>query len=287
MDLADEFETGSGGFVWSNISANTLFSELRLHVYYAYYMQTDSSWTGTQFVNHYNRIYYVTEGEAVLEFDGFDIVMKPGHLYFIPPYSLKSHACAKHLSFYWVHFHALIDGDLDLFSLFAQPKEIKVDSVDKTLACLTQLTESVDAGEAQVAALLKRNMLLTELLLPFADDIVEQVKQQAMSGYMRFLPVLKYIQAHLSDTLSIKLLAEQMNMSAEHFSRSFKQQINIAPKRYILQKRISLAKQLLLLNNLSISEIADKTGYLDVYHFSKNFKQEVGLSPSKFKSKYK
>lgn len=287
MDLADEFETGSGGFVWSNISANTLFSELRLHVYYAYYMQTDSRWTGTQFVNHYNRIYYVTDGEAVLEFDGFNIVMKPGHLYFIPPYSLKSHSCTEHLSFYWVHFHALIDGDLDLFSLFAQPKEIKVDSVDKTLACLTQLTESVDAGEAQVAGVLKRNMLLTELLLPFTDDIVEQVKQQAISGYMRFLPVLKYIQAHLSDTLSIKLLAEQMNMSAEHFSRSFKQQINISPKRYILQKRISLAKQLLLLNNLSISDVADKTGYLDVYHFSKNFKQEVGLSPSKFKSEYK
>lgn len=287
MDSEDKLETGTSGFVWRNISANNLFAELRLHVYYAYYMQTDNSWSGTQFMNHYNRIYYVEAGEAVLNFDGYDIVMKPGHLYFIPPHTLKSHACEKYLSFYWVHFHALIDGDLDLFSLFAQPKEIEVDSIEKTLSCFKQLTESVEQAQTQASAALQRNMLLTELLLPFTDDIVEQVNQQAVSGYMRFLPVLKYIQAHLADALSINTLAVQMNMSTEHFSRSFKQHINISPKRYILQKRISLAKQLLSLNHLSISEIADKTGYLDVYHFSKNFKQEVGISPSKFKAKYK
>ncbi|WP_111977241.1 helix-turn-helix domain-containing protein [Algibacillus agarilyticus] len=290
MILPEKFETGSGGFVWQNILTDSILSSLRLHVYYAYFMQTNAQWSGSQFVNHYNRLYFVTEGEAVLCFKDHELIMKPGYLYLIPPYSLNSHYCDKKLNFYWIHFHALIEGDLDLFSLFGQPQALKVDDFSLTCDAFDNIVKSANTETSLInspTALLERNMNLTHLLLPFIDKMMSNNQEAQHSGYLRFLPILKYIQNHLHENILIKSLAAELDLSIEHFSRLFKQELNISPKRYILQKRMALAKQLLLLDSIPVSDVAQRTGFADVYHFSKIFKQEVGVAPSYYRNQFK
>ncbi|MER2490727.1 AraC family transcriptional regulator [Catenovulum sediminis] len=287
MIKPEKFETGSGGFVWQNISSDSIFSDLRMHLYYAYYMQTDSSWAGSQFVNHYNRIYYVESGEAELYFNKQSIKMRPGHLYLIPPYTLNSHTCSGKLNFYWAHFHALVSGDLDLFSLFAEPKEIKANDPAAVQSQFDNLVESVARHPDKPSEIFNRNSLLNQLLLPFINDMGERLSQADYVGYTQFLPVLQHIQNNLASSLKVGELAELANMSLEHFSRRFKYEFNISPKRYILQKRMGLAKQLLLLSGLSISQIAISCGFPDVYHFSKTFSHEMGRSPKSYRLNYK
>lgn len=283
----EKYETGSGGFVWKNISPIPWISDLRLHLHYAHFMQTDQSWSGNHFINHYNRIYFVVKGQAELSFNDETLLMEPGYLYLIPPYSLNSHACSGQLEFYWLHFHALVNGDLDLFSIFAQPKKIKVEQPNTVISYFKEIITSVHKESDSATGIIRRNALLSQLMIPFVEQMSKYASGQDPLAYNQLLPILKSIQDKLSEPLKVKDLADQANMTPEHFSRRFKSQFNISPKRYILLKRIDLAKQFLLLSRLSVSQIATKTGFPEVYHFSKVFKQEVGLSPLNYQKHYR
>ncbi|WP_017446942.1 AraC family transcriptional regulator [Gayadomonas joobiniege] len=287
MLYPEKYETGSGGFVWQNIAPIPWISDLRLHIHYAHYMETDQQWSGDQFVNHYNRIYYVTEGRAELVFSQETIIMEPGYLYLIPPYSLNSHHCKQTLKFYWVHFHALVQGDLDLFSIFSQPKKIAITQNKQVTDDLNIIVQSIHQAPNTAAGVLTRNAHLASLLTPFVAQMTSASENKDALAYRKLLPTLKHIHDNLAKPLKVADLAAQANMSSEHFSRIFKNQFNISPKRYILLKRIDLAKQFLLLSQTPVSQIAPKTGFLDVYHFSKIFKQEVGVSPLNYQKHYR
>jgi YesN/AraC family two-component response regulator len=59
----------------------------------------------------------------------------------------------------------------------------------------------------------------------------------------------------------------------------------IKPSEYINNIRISVALSLLLETNLLVSEIAEKSGFSDVYYFSKVFKKNIGVSPLKVRTR--
>ena len=63
----------------------------------------------------------------------------------------------------------------------------------------------------------------------------------------------------------------------------FMQYEGIAPKEYILRRKIEIARDLLENTPLSIIEIASASGFPDVYSFSRLFKVKTGMSPTKFR----
>ena len=61
----------------------------------------------------------------------------------------------------------------------------------------------------------------------------------------------------------------------------------MSPHEYLIEYRISQAKNMLKTTSLSISEIAEKVGYSDSLAFSKVFKNHIGISPKTFRRQYK
>ena len=82
--------------------------------------------------------------------------------------------------------------------------------------------------------------------------------------------------------LTISLISEKCNISSCYLRRLFLSSLGISPKQYIINTRINHAKQLLLTNHYTISEVAEKCGFASVYHFSRAFKESTGLTPKKF-----
>ncbi len=95
--------------------------------------------------------------------------------------------------------------------------------------------------------------------------------------------VLEYIQAHLDENLSLELIAQVAGMSRYHFIRRFKQTMHESPYQYLIGQRIEQAKQLLLVSQLSISDIAIACGFANQSHLTKHFKQRVGITPHLFR----
>ena len=76
-------------------------------------------------------------------------------------------------------------------------------------------------------------------------------------------------------------------MRPNDFSADFRRAFGVPPKQYICQRRMGIAKTLLLSSNLSVKQISIKVGYDNEFFFSRLFKKYTGHSPSNFRDRSK
>ncbi len=88
------------------------------------------------------------------------------------------------------------------------------------------------------------------------------------------------IASHLFSNLSMVELSELTNLSISSFKREFKKIYNDSPANYIKTKKLEKAKELLIVGEQSVSEIAYDCGFNDLTGFSRSFKEKFGISPS-------
>lgn len=95
--------------------------------------------------------------------------------------------------------------------------------------------------------------------------------------------IVRYIQEHLSEDISLNILAEKFHLSAPYISQIFKQEIGVNFLAYLTGIRMEHAKKLLLSTAYSIAEISERSGYADYRVFTKAFKKAEGVTPSQFR----
>ncbi len=91
--------------------------------------------------------------------------------------------------------------------------------------------------------------------------------------------VTDYLAAHLAEDIPLQILSDLVKLSRSYFSRAFKISTGLAPHQWLLQARISKAKQLLLETERPLAQIAIDVGFADQAHFTRTFRREAGESP--------
>ncbi len=79
-------------------------------------------------------------------------------------------------------------------------------------------------------------------------------------------------------------LSEEFNHDYAYLSRLFSSVEGITIEKYIISLRIEKVKELLLYEELNLTQIADTLDYSSVAHLSSQFKKETGMTPSEFKA---
>src|SRR5262249_61445822 len=87
------------------------------------------------------------------------------------------------------------------------------------------------------------------------------------------------LEADLSGKLTLQEIAAEVGISASHFSRAFRASVGLPPHQWLLRQRISAAKQLMSVRDLSLAEIAIAAGFSNQSHFTRVFSTFVGVSP--------
>ena len=87
--------------------------------------------------------------------------------------------------------------------------------------------------------------------------------------------------------ISIDDEAARLHMSPCWFIKNFKQIIGMTPMQYIVSKRLSMAKNLLISSNLPLSEISEMIGYDNPLYFSRLFKKHSGITPSDYRKQFR
>ncbi|MBE9182107.1 helix-turn-helix transcriptional regulator [Oculatella sp. LEGE 06141] len=129
----------------------------------------------------------------------------------------------------------------------------------------------VDSLKTALAIHLLRKYCATRPKLSSYTDGLSQTKLALVTDY---------INDHLHHDLKLDEIAAIAQISLYHFLRLFKQRMGITPHQYILQCRIHKAKDLLEHSELTIAEIAIRTGFCDQSHLTRYFKRLVGVTPN-------
>jgi AraC-like DNA-binding protein len=91
--------------------------------------------------------------------------------------------------------------------------------------------------------------------------------------------VKAFIDTSLDTTIRLRDCASKARLSASYFARAFKATFGTTVCRYIRQRRITRAQQLMLLSDQPLSQIALDCGFADQAHYCRVFRDVVGMSP--------
>lgn len=126
------------------------------------------------------------------------------------------------------------------------------------------------------------------ILLLIQTQNIESITDLLLGLYSsRTTDFKRTIELHLHSNLSVEELAKLCNLSVSSFKREFKKRYNDSPANYIITSKLRKGKELLLLSDIPVSEIAYQIGFNDPLYFSRLFKNRFGCSPTIYRKSHK
>lgn len=98
---------------------------------------------------------------------------------------------------------------------------------------------------------------------------------------------VQFIDENYAESISVESLASSAFLSSGRFTELFRMEMGCTPRDYIRHVRLEHAKTLLTSTNMSISEVAQNSGFGESAYLTRVFRQSTGIQPSKYRLKYK
>jgi len=130
--------------------------------------------------------------------------------------------------------------------------------------------------------------LFREQIMNRAEDVLLLLRQQCLAANIRPMDerisrAIEHLRLNLQRTISVEELAHHCHMSRSRFAELFREQVGHPPATFANLCRMDRAKDLLLLTNDTIAEIAAEVGVPDAKHFSRLFRQFTSVTPTAFR----
>ena len=125
--------------------------------------------------------------------------------------------------------------------------------------------------------------LAVHMFRTYGDRLIRPPPARGGLGPQRLRRVLDYIEAHLDQDISLSELAAVTDLSRHHFGEAFKTSTGTSPHRYVVERRLHRAKELLLGTAQTLAEIAVAVGFASHSHFTCYFRRLTGTTPSRFR----
>ncbi|MGY3054729.1 AraC-like DNA-binding protein [Pedobacter sp. UYEF25] len=146
--------------------------------------------------------------------------------------------------------------------------------------------KTLELGEVEIEENLEEQQLLSldDSLKKIGFELIDDRKSRTIEKIKTIIiNQIHHSDTHASTTLS-KLISDHLNTDYNHLSNIFSEAEGITIEKYFINQRVEKAKELIVYDELSLSQIADKLGYSNVAHLSNQFKKITGLTPSFYKS---
>ena len=154
----------------------------------------------------------------------------------------------------------------------------------KGLGCDTNEMESADTEEV-----LTESGKSMESAIAYAENVISRaitLRDQNSGNKNRSIlkTAVDFIDSHyMEEDISLNTVANVANVSSNHFSALFSQNMGQTFIEYLTTLRMNKAKELLRCTGMRSSEIAGEIGYKDAHYFSYLFKKTQGMTPSDYR----
>ncbi|HKL99364.1 MAG TPA: AraC family transcriptional regulator [Mobilitalea sp.] len=140
-------------------------------------------------------------------------------------------------------------------------------------------------GQDNISWPCRSRSYLFEILFCLVRQEEEPVKSiQPFDGRSKLAAdIIYYLQSSYSQKITIEHLAGEFHTNRTSLLTEFKKHTGQSINRYLVQMRLGMASTLLRDTQLSLEEIAERTGFSDISYFSKVFKKEIKITPSEYR----
>ena len=224
-------------------------------------------------------ILYVMEGECSCFYEGATSVMTKGNFVIYLPGEKQRYSFSedKNTVTLWVHFSGR--GIKEILNKLGLGGGIYRTLSDRDVeSCFEKMIYhySLGTNKSRVCA---EGELIELLSLLSRDD----GEENSVTYSDTVAKMLKYIHSNWQKELSVADISARMSLSESRAAHIFKEAVGKGIHQYIMNIRLSTAKELLVSTDMSVSEIGEMVGFHDALYFSRAFKSETGMSPRAFR----
>lgn len=227
-------------------------------------------------------LFYTVAGAGLIEQDAQQVELPAGSALLLNCRTPQSYCTApgqESWQHYWVHLDGAGVANM-AETLLPQNRltPVRVSGWE-----MQPLFESIFAewDRGTVAAQIETGLTLHRMLALMAARLL--AGDASRSNRALIEQATGYIRAHYAEPLSLDALLAQTPVSKSWFLRLFRQYTGTTPYNFLLSTRITRAKELLVLTDFAVSEIAHQVGFGDESNFSTRFTAMVGQSPQQYR----
>lgn len=230
-------------------------------------------------------VVYTRSGTGTLQYKNKEYTLAPNSLFFIDcmEYQYYRSASPANWEILWAHLNGQsIRAYYDRFAGHGEPVLTVPDeaSVPSLLQRLIELHRYKSVRNELLASTCIIE-LLTEIVLL---SLSLEPEQNNPPDYIR--ASIQQFEKQYNEKNSLTELAKQFGINKYHFAKEFKKHTGMSPGEYVINVRITRAKELLKYSDLSVGEIAERIGIEYVSHFINLFKVRTGLTPLAFRKSW-
>ncbi len=243
------------------------------------------SWNSGRVLSEY-QILYIAKGKGVLEIrDSAPIIIEEGTIFLLFPGVWHRYKPLFDTGWeeFWVGFNgSYVDYLMQQDCFNPQNPIIKVGFNSEILNIFLRL----------IAVSKQENLVFSQMASCFVIQLLGLVNASALmidANKSRQEQIIQAIQYKLIENwdkdLNFELIATENNISYDWFRKAFKNVVGVSPGQYVLNIKIQKAAQMLQETNLTISEIATKTGFENEFYFSRIFKSKMNTTAGSYRKK--
>jgi len=232
-------------------------------------------------------LFFTLSGTGLFRYDGGEFIAKRGDIAFYTPGTSQDYGLVdsrQRWEFLWFHFYARPDWAEIMRWPPVNPGLLHLKVSER--AAWTRLRDELRSAH-HFASTTRRHAKVRAMhaLETFFLECTAQIPEAASSVLdPRIERCLEFIQRNLRTPISRTVLAEHVGLSLHRFSHLFQEQVGKSPRQFVEEERIKIARHLIESTSTTFSEIAEETGFPNLFYFSQRFKASTGLSPSAFRA---
>ena len=159
-------------------------------------------------------------------------------------------------------------------------------AIEDVLAGLDLVPASVHLGEVDLGeAILEGEQLeqFCEKIEALGFELINDKKTRLIENIKKTVIALAQQQAGIEKLKLSEYLSNRLFHDYTHLSNLFSTVEGVTIEQYFINQKIEKTRELLVYDELTLTEIADRLGYSSVAHLSRQFKKVTGMTPSQFK----
>ena len=187
-------------------------------------------------------------------------IIKPGETFVVPsrtPVKIRHHTNRQgQMHAKWIHMHMTLHGTIDLLSLFELPgrlTQFRSQPISDAIDQLLEMTSPVNESQKLSQLLLTEQLtsMIARHLIGYGRLAPQRLYQMQQS--VQLVPVFEAIAQHLHKPIHIENLCHWAHLSASRLHVVFKQVTGMPPMRYVMQARLTQARQQLVYTDRPVS----------------------------------